>query len=44
MIQHHVGSAAEIGYKVGFSSPSYFNKMFLQKFGVTPGQARTKQG
>ncbi|HRP58395.1 tetratricopeptide repeat protein [Agriterribacter sp.] len=43
MIKQHAGSVAEIGYKVGFSSPSYFNKMFLQQYGITPGQARTKQ-
>lgn len=40
MLQQHVGTIAEIGYKVGFGSPSYFNKMFLQQFGITPGQVR----
>jgi YesN/AraC family two-component response regulator len=28
----------QIGYRVGFSSPSYFNKCFKEQFGVTPGQ------
>jgi signal transduction histidine kinase/AraC-like DNA-binding protein/ligand-binding sensor domain-containing protein len=28
----------QIGYSVGFSSPSYFNKCFKEQFGVTPGQ------
>lgn len=40
MLQHHVGTVAEIGYKVGFSSPSYFNKMFLKQYGITPGHVR----
>ena len=30
-------TAAEIAYKVGFSSPSYFNKCFHDYFGLTPG-------
>ncbi len=31
-------NAAEISYKVGFSSPSYFNKCFVKYYGVTPGR------
>ncbi len=31
-------TASEIAYRVGFSSPSYFNKCFLDQFGVTPGE------
>jgi len=31
-------TASEIAYKVGFNSPSYFNKCFLDHFGVTPGE------
>jgi len=30
--------ASEISYKVGFSSPSYFNKCFHKYFGITPGE------
>ena len=30
-------TASEISYKVGFSSPSYFNKCFHDHFGLTPG-------
>ena len=30
-------TAAEIAYKVGYSSPSYFNKVFNKHFGITPG-------
>ncbi|HSH20673.1 MAG TPA: helix-turn-helix domain-containing protein, partial [Draconibacterium sp.] len=29
-------TASEIAYKVGFSSPSYFNKCFLDQYGITP--------
>ncbi|HEY5687027.1 MAG TPA: helix-turn-helix domain-containing protein [Yeosuana sp.] len=31
-------TASEIGYKVGFGSPSYFNKCFLDYFNQTPGE------
>jgi signal transduction histidine kinase/DNA-binding response OmpR family regulator len=44
MIRQNAGSMAEIAYWVGFSSPSYFSKLFHQQFGITPGQARTNQG
>jgi AraC-like DNA-binding protein/TolB-like protein/tetratricopeptide (TPR) repeat protein len=30
--------ASEISYKVGFSSPSYFNKCFSKYYGITPGE------
>ena len=29
---------AEIAYKVGFKSPSYFNKAFSKYFGIAPGE------
>ena len=35
-------TASEISYKVGFSSPSYFNKCFSKYFGVTPGEYKEK--
>ena len=35
-------NAAEISYKVGFSSPSYFNKCFSKYYGVTPGEYKEK--
>lgn len=31
-------STSEISYRVGFSSPSYFNKCFLDRFNYTPGE------
>lgn len=30
--------ASEISYKIGFSSPSYFNKCFSKYYGITPGE------
>lgn len=33
---------AEISYKVGFSSPSYFNKTFSKYYGIAPGEYKTK--
>jgi TolB-like protein/AraC-like DNA-binding protein len=35
-------SIAEISYKVGFSSPSYFNKTFSKYYGIAPGEYKTK--
>ena len=34
--------ASEISYKVGFSSPSYFNKCFRKYYGITPGEYKEK--
>lgn len=31
-------TASEISFKVGFNSPSYFTKCFLDFYGVTPGE------
>ncbi|GGW67806.1 TolB-like protein [Winogradskyella epiphytica] len=33
---------AEISYKVGFGSPSYFNKAFVKYYGIAPGEYKTK--
>ena len=35
-------NASEIGYNVGFSSPSYFNKCFSIYYGLTPGEYKEK--
>lgn len=35
---HH--NVAEVGYKVGFESPAYFNKCFKETFGVSPGDVK----
>ncbi|TLX77034.1 helix-turn-helix domain-containing protein [Labilibacter sediminis] len=34
---------SEIAYKVGFSSPSYFNKCFNDKYGCAPGEHVKKE-
>ena len=33
---------AEIAYKVGFSSQSYFNKVFRKRYGITPGEYKAQ--
>lgn len=38
LILNHDFTASEVAYKVGFSSPSYFTKCFLDFYGVTPGE------
>ena len=47
LIQEGEFRIGEIVYMVGFSSPSYFSKMFLKQFGMTPKefekQIRTQQ-
>ena len=42
LLEEEEFTAAEISYKVGFSSPSYFNKCFLERYGVTPGEYKRK--
>jgi AraC-like DNA-binding protein/tetratricopeptide (TPR) repeat protein len=37
MLQYKEDTAAEIAYKVGFGSPTYFNKCFHDFYGFTPG-------
>jgi TolB-like protein/AraC-like DNA-binding protein len=38
MLQNEEVTAAEVAYKVGFSSPSYFNACFHELFGYPPGK------
>lgn len=38
MLQNENITAAEVAYKVGFSSPAYFNTCFHEFFGYPPGQ------
>ena len=37
-LQHEDLSIAEIAFKTGFSSPTYFSTVFKTKFGVTPSE------
>ena len=36
-------TAAEISYRVGFGSPTYFNNCFREYFGVAPGELRNRE-
>lgn len=40
LLQQENLTSSQIAYKVGFNSPSYFNKCFLEFYGVTPGEYR----
>ena len=42
LLENHVATVSEIAYRVGFSSPSYFNKVFQKRFGYPPGQVQKK--
>jgi AraC-like DNA-binding protein len=42
MLVDGVGTASEIAFKVGFGSPTYFSKCFVEYFGYTPGEAKEK--
>ena len=40
MLQNDVASVSEIAYKVGFSSTSYFNTCFHERYGYPPGKVK----
>lgn len=40
LLQNEELTAAEISYRVGFGSPTYFNKCFHEYFGYAPGEIR----
>ncbi len=40
MLENNAATASEIAYKVGFSSPSYFTKVFKNYFSMLPGDVR----
>ena len=40
LLESDVATVAEIAYIVGFSSPSYFNKVFRKYFQIAPGEIR----
>ena len=35
-------TVSEVAYAVGFSAPAYFTKCFKDKFGIVPGEVRSK--
>ena len=43
LLYEKAGTAAEISYRVGFSSPAYFTKCYKEQFGVTPGEVLNRQ-
>ncbi len=42
MLQADAATTSEIGYKVGFTSPSYFNKCFRDYYGFAPGEVKKR--
>ncbi len=40
MLQQNLGTISEISYRVGFGSPTYFNKCFHEYYGYPPGDVR----
>ena len=42
MLRHDMVTVAEISYKVGFNSPTYFNTCFHQFFGYPPGEVKKR--
>jgi len=40
MLRNTTLSIAEIAYSCGFNTPSTFNRLFLEKMGMTPGECR----
>lgn len=41
LLQKNAGNIAEVGYLVGFSSPTYFSKCFSEYFGYPPKAVKT---
>ncbi len=42
MLQQETVTASEVAFKVGFSSPAYFNTCFSEFFGITPGEVKKR--
>lgn len=40
LLEKNVSTVSEIAYRVGFNSPSYFNRVFKKYFNVSPGDIR----
>ncbi len=43
MLQNNVATASEIAYRVGFSSPTYFNTCFHDYYGYPPGEVKFRK-
>jgi len=42
LLENDTGTVSEIAYRVGYSSPSYFNKVFKKTYKVSAGDVRRK--
>ena len=42
LLENDAGTVSEIAYQVGYSSPSYFNKVFKKTYKVSAGDVRRK--
>lgn len=42
LLENDAGTVSEIAYQVGYSSPSYFNKVFKKTYKVSAGEVRRK--
>ena len=42
LLENNAGTVSEIAYRVGYSSPSYFNKVFEKTYKVSAGDVRRK--
>ena len=42
LLQNNVATASEIAYRVGFGSPTYFNKSFREFYGYPPGEVKIR--
>jgi TolB-like protein/AraC-like DNA-binding protein len=40
LLRQDVATTSEIAYRVGFNSPSYFHKCFLEYYGYSPSEAK----
>ncbi len=40
LLEKDIATASEVAYRVGFKSPSYFNKVFKKHYGISPGEIR----
>jgi AraC-like DNA-binding protein/tetratricopeptide (TPR) repeat protein len=42
LLENDVGTVSEIAYRVGYSNPSYFIKVFKKTFHISPGEVKRK--
>jgi TolB-like protein/AraC-like DNA-binding protein/Tfp pilus assembly protein PilF len=40
LLENNAATVSEIAYRVGFNSPSYFNKVFQKYYGLPPGEVK----